>query len=646
MGRSAWRAAHADSPDYRPDVDGLRAVAVLLVVLQHGDLMFAGGFIGVDVFFVISGFLITRLILKDCQSGTFTLRGFWLRRVRRIVPAGTVAVAATLAVGAFLVTPPILGQLAESAVAQQCAASNLYFLARGGYFDTPSGHQPLLHTWSLGVEEQFYFVWPLLLVWLWRRACRAVRPVVALLAVASLALSVGLTRYYPPLAFYLMPTRMWQLLLGAAVLFLPDRAAAALGRTPLAGLVGLGLILLPAVAYSAETPFPGLAALLPCLGAALVIASPCRARRSVSGLLAAGPAVFIGLASYSIYLWHWPVMVYARALGFGGLAAAPVVAALGLLAGILSYRFVETPFRQRRLAPSGRQLLLACGGAALAVGVAGVAIDWRVAVRYGRRPTAPERWLARPEPDDPLGVHAPPCDYRVTLGVPGEPTFVVWGDSHAGMIGQWCDGQAKARGLSGACLASVAQAPLLGAWCDRPEVATPEAQVKWVADCVAWIKSHRVRHVTLVVRWEAKLNGLPDSRRGFLCDPLTVRPGPEDARRVLAAGLRRTLGALGGVRLQLVRQVPVQRERAVVSREEWARQQRDFEAVVAGLPSLTVVGPGANWFDREGQSVIGDEGGEYYWDESHLNPRGVERLLGPLLRPVFDAMADDSAGDR
>ena len=259
---------------YRPEIDGLRAIAVLAVVLYHAGLGVAGGYIWVDVFFVVSGFLITSLILKDLQEGKFTLAHFWERRARRIIPAAVVIILATLIAGWFLLLPSDYAKLGKSAAWQAVFGANFHFWRATNYFAGPAEEQPLLHTWSLAVEEQFYLFFPLILFSMFRfRLFRRRGALLALFAVGfvtSLAVGIYAVPRMPAAAFYLLPTRAWELLCGAIVAILPASAL----RRPLREAfcwAALAAILAPCFLYTKQTPFPGHAALPPCFGTALFI---------------------------------------------------------------------------------------------------------------------------------------------------------------------------------------------------------------------------------------------------------------------------------------------------------------------------------------------------------------------------------------
>lgn len=334
------------------------------VVLYHaGVSVVSGGFVGVDVFFVISGFLITSLISQEITQGKFSIFSFYERRARRILPVLFVVLAVTLVVGTVVLLPSDLHGLTRSAAASALFYSNIYFWKTSSYFAASAELKPLLHTWSLAVEEQYYIVFPALMLLIARAGASARRWLAVLLA-ASFGLSVWGVSRFPEATYYLLPTRGWELLLGAILALGIVPAPKQASVRELAGLAGLGMILWGALRFDATTAFPGAYALLPCFGATLVIwAGTSRVNR----LLGLRPLVFVGLISYSLYLWHWPVIVFARYQGyfFGTTAQIAAVCLTSFGLAVLSWRFVETPFRTRSVL-AARPLLLRAAGVGLA----------------------------------------------------------------------------------------------------------------------------------------------------------------------------------------------------------------------------------------------------------------------------------------
>ena len=329
---------------YRADIDGLRAVAILLVVLFHsGVTPLQGGFIGVDLFFVISGFLIGGIISKEISQGRFSFYQFYLRRVRRIAPALFFMMTILLLLGGLLLSPLEFSQLAKYSVAVFISVPNMLLLKSGDYFSSDADLNPLLMTWSLGVEEQFYIVLPFILL-LASRLKRSMASVVLVLSLISLAACIWLTPLASTHAFYLLPTRAWEL--GAGALLALWRPQPLQGRAAsLLNLLGWIMIITASALLTKENSFPGAWALVPVFAACLIIG----ARSELNQLmLENAPMRFIGKISYSWYLWHWPLLSLARICSdhpltvWQGLA----ISSLALVIAWLSWRFVEQPFRQ------------------------------------------------------------------------------------------------------------------------------------------------------------------------------------------------------------------------------------------------------------------------------------------------------------
>ncbi len=613
------------STNYRPDIDGLRALAVMLVLVGHVGLGLSGGFIGVDVFFVISGFLITRLLLSSYEAG-IPLKDFWIRRIRRIVPAASVAVAATLIIGTCILPRRDLTLLGQSAIAPQLGYSNFYFWSHGGYFDLPSERQPLLHTWSLAVEEQFYLIWPLILLLAWKK--RAVAATIGGLGLISLAASELIVQSNPATAFYFMPTRMWELLLGAGALFLPQ-----LHR--ILGPVGMILILVPAASYTASTPFPGLSAIAPCLGTALIILS----RSWITRLLSLGPTVYIGKMSYSIYLWHWPIWVFTRNPSITLIAS--------LLIGWLSYELVEKPIRCGTVLKNPRRLIWVCGCVEALICATGYSLYLCRDARYAEA-------SVRQEPQNGPIENAPGCADCPTLGAPGPARFVVWGDSHAMKLAKVFDGIAKAKGISGQSFAVLDLPPLLET-CNRRMLTfmyrVPLVrQRSWKEQVVEWIKDHDITDVFIVARWEVRVPPqelMCDADDRLLQDGLSTGFSAADSRRVFKDGLGRTLDALAGRHVYFMMQVPPLRKNGTpITRQAYDLQQREVMRVLTACPHshLHIIGPG-DWFSG-GVGRTGDKEGSYYDDDDHVSLHGAKVLIAPVLEPVFKRIGDRSQSAR
>ena len=349
---------------YRADIDGLRALAIIPVCCFHAGLpVFSGGFVGVDIFFVISGYLMALMISHDLSRGAFSFANFYERRIRRIFPALFVVLIFITCIAAVLVTPKLFRDFGYTLVATIIFASNVAFSHKSAnYFDAPTELNPLLHTWSLAVEEQFYILFPVILAMLWRFERRIVFILLAGAALASLVLSIWGTANAPTATFYLLPMRAWELLVGALVALWPVSGLAAetggvrrswVGKC--AGLLGMALVLGSLIFFDDEMAFPGAAALVPCLGAALLIYFGRDGSNPMVRLLGLAPSVLVGKISYSLYLWHWPLIVFAEKyhpFGPPSLAVKAIIIVMSGCAGYASWRWVEQPFRGRRPALS------------------------------------------------------------------------------------------------------------------------------------------------------------------------------------------------------------------------------------------------------------------------------------------------------
>ena len=433
-------AVEADSrtfvPKYRADIDGLRGIAVLAVIWFHSGLPgLGGGFAGVDVFFVISGYLITSIIHQDAERGRFSFAYFYERRFRRIAPALLTVVATTSLVSFVLLLPNELEEFAQSAAATVAMVSNIYFWRMVNYFAAAAETVPLLHSWSLGVEEQFYLLFPAALV-IAERA-RAPRLAIAALAVGSFLLCVVATIRFPVASFYLLPTRGWELMIGAALALgmvrIPKRYCDA------SGVLGIALVATAFVMLDDTDPFPGWLALLPTVGTAVLIASGPSAASSRA--LAYAPLVYVGRISYSLYLWHWPIFVFLRHWT-ADLDLSPALSLLGIAVAtglsVLTYHSIEQPARSRStpfrrvLLPSivaVAAILIACAIAVAGRGLPGRLPDRVVELASGRDNYAP---LAHACTDVDFDLALADC----RIGPKGPAQILLWGDSHAAAISE------------------------------------------------------------------------------------------------------------------------------------------------------------------------------------------------------------------
>jgi peptidoglycan/LPS O-acetylase OafA/YrhL len=536
------------SSQYRPDVDGLRAIAVMLVLNYHAfPEALPGGFVGVDVFFVISGFLITGIIARELELGRFSLLGFYNRRVRRIFPALIVVLAATLVLGWLWMLPGPFAQLGSDAFASAAFLANIALLLQSGYFDVESAKKPLLHLWSLGIEEQFYLAWPLLLM-LAVRLRLSILGVAAVLGIGSFLLNVALIGSDPVATFYLPFTRAFELLAGAVLACAWSRVDQAVGASNWRAAIGVVLIVVAAGVLDSQRAFPGWWALLPVIGTALLISAPAAWVNRVA--LASPPLVWIGLISYPLYLWHWPLLVFMGAIKFGPLSLPErelILLASALLAW-LTYRFVETPFRLR--APSPRKIYALGAGMALVAIAGGVVVygqglDFRLPAEIraiANVPTQNTRWRFHQCLLD-LSREMSFADDCVDRG--RRPLVMVWGDSTAAALIPGLRKAQDTRNFGIAQFTSSSCVPIL----DADIAATPNCRAinDKVAATVSALKQQTGARVIVLgsVPWWKR--GLPNEvLRTYMLQRKLI---PERSDRAepdgTAAALRQTLAPTG-----------------------------------------------------------------------------------------------------
>lgn len=430
---------------YRREIDGLRALAIIPVILFHaGFSAFRGGFIGVDIFFVISGYLITTILTSEKHLGKYSIVTFYERRARRILPALYFMMALVIPVAWVYLLPSYMESFARSIAAVPLFSSNILFSVKHGYFETGADLKPLLHTWSLGVEEQFYVLFPILLSVLWKYAQRWIGIWLLLIALLSLALAQWGAHSFPTQAYYLLPTRAWEILIGSMLaihnLSQTELDQIKLLRGQLLSALGFVLILISIFSFDEATPYPSIYTLCPTIGAALIIQFATK-ETWVGKLLGLQVLVGIGLISYSVYLWHQPLFAFARHLQMNEPSRSEfmLVIALSILMGYLSWRFVEAPFRRKDWIGRNQIFQFAIVGAAffILVGVLGQ-LSHGVAFRFSEKVNAVLRTpdLHRLQRDDGCNLeqnesHLPKC---VKGDKAVKPKYAVIGDSHASVL--------------------------------------------------------------------------------------------------------------------------------------------------------------------------------------------------------------------
>lgn len=470
---------HWPERQYRADLNGMRAVAVLSVVAFHLERTFLpGGFVGVDIFFVLSGFFITQLLIHDLDGQKFSILNFYDRRIRRLLPALFVMLAVTTLVSAMIMLPNDLKRYGVHLIGAVFSASNFVFWQADHYFAPASGTYPLLHTWSLAVEEQFYLVYPVFLWAMWRVMRKWLKLAMLAIFILSFALSAIAAHKAPSAAFYLAPSRAWELAGGALL-------ALGVFRVPGDGVfrqiaygIGLGMVGLSFFVLNEKMAFPGINALLPCVGTMFVIwagleSGPELARDGfgIDKLLSWRPLVWVGLVSYSLYLWHWPVIVLGRYMSVGDLGPSMKLVLVPVMLGlaVLSWRYVERPFRTARHVWPTRNRRFAYSGVA-GIFISGLGLTTVLAGGFPSRLPAPVIALEQVEQDfSPIREACHTVHYDPEKGRPwcrfgpddGRPVYL-YADSHGAELGYALSEHADELGLSFTSLTSSACPPVVG----------------------------------------------------------------------------------------------------------------------------------------------------------------------------------------
>lgn len=626
----------ATGPQFRTDIQGLRAIAVLSVLIFHTfPELLPGGFTGVDVFFVISGYLISRIIIRETNEGIFSVAEFYRRRARRIFPALVAVLAFSIAVGWVLLSPAAFKELGRTTISSVLFVSNIDHMFLGGYFSGFADLKPLLHTWSLSVEEQFYLFFPPVLYLLWRHARERVSMTMLAVAALSLACAHVLIVYRPYMAFYFTPGRGVELLTGALL---------AIGRLPgcatdrqrdAVSVLGLTLIAAPVFLYSKTTTFPGVAALIPCLGTALVIHAGHAGTSLVGRLISKAPFQEIGKLSYSLYLWHWPVLSFARHLY--GIDLPPIIASIAVLLSLVlahwSYRHIEQPF----LRPRGAALPYLRWGAVTIMTFSAMGAALVLNDGYPQR-YSPQALIAFKAAEDfnrqrdkchTVGNHKRYED-NCTYG-PREvrPDVVVWGDSHASEIAGMLGERAIGLGRSLRHISASSCPPSLNF--DSP--GAPNCRAHNEQTLAALIADNSVTTVVLAANAYAYL-GFPQFERGY-----------EEVVTALAA--HKTVVLIGQVPL-MRNDPPSEVGRAIqwnldlsavgLRRSDYdadASKWNDLLTRLQAKLAVRVISPADALCDSAFCRAADDQGRSLYFDPSHLGMRGAALLVERISPVVY-----------
>lgn len=668
---------------YRREIDGLRALAVLPVLLFHaGFQAFGGGYVGVDIFFVISGYLITSIIINELQAGTFSIVKFYERRARRILPALFLVIFVSLPFAWFWMSPTGLEGFSKSVVAVALFLSNILFWKEAGYFATANELKPLLHTWSLAVEEQYYVLFPLFLMLAWRFiGKRWIIGTLFLAALASLALSEWALTRFTSVSFYLLPARGWELLIGALAAFYlfsndkqaetPNHVWAILSQA--ASLIGVLLIIYSIFAFDKSTPFPGIYALPPTIGAVLIVlfANP---QNFVGKLLGSKLLVGIGLISYSSYLWHQPLFSFAR---YGNIQEPSKIAyllliLLALLLAFFTWKFVETPFRNKNIISRKQIFWFGLLGSLFFIGIGLIGVKNKgfeqrfnmpssLTSSFGLTDRAHE-CFDKPnvyKSDDWL------CDIGIKNSdvrnkVATKPAVVVFGDSHSKSLFDAFNEAALKANIHAVYSGTSHCAPLLDIYILRNDQAQVGCHLvnQRMFD---YVKTNQIKKIFLVSRWSAYTDGGYDGTEATWIG--LTKDGKKDktsSRKAFEAGLKQTVEAYAsiGAQLYIVEQVPQQTLNVQdlyyklhtkdltkvteniyelsVSRQQHTNLQSFVNALFekhVATGQLNLINFDDVFCDAQ-KCLFGADKYSYYFDNNHLTTAGGRMVVGEIVKHI------------
>jgi len=663
---------------YRPEIDGLRAISVGGVVLFHAGLGVSGGYVGVDVFFVISGYLITSILLKNIQNGSFSMANFWLRRIRRILPASVAMSVTVLLTGILLLEPSSLTALAKSAMYQSVMLSNVFFRNDTGYFAEAAVYKPLLHTWSLSVEEQFYLIFPILLILAHKVFKVYVWMFFLVIGLISLFTAIHITGVDEPAAFFLLYTRAWEMIAGVLIAINLNRLNLSIELSQLLTATGLVLILYSMLYFDSATPFPGSSAIIPVLGATLFIVGSSQPGTYAGRLLSLKPLVFVGVISYSLYLWHWPIFSFVEHTIIDiDLYTRLSLVLVSILLAFMSWKFVENPFRHGNYLQSY----------AAALGFTFVSLIFLMAssTTIAKLDGLPQRFnqqtLLMLDDLDRKGSNYVGKDGEPALigkrksGSDQIPDFILWGDSHGMVIAEYVDRLASERGLFGEAYLSPGVIPVTNLWRPIWEDSRRELYLEQNRRIVQSAIERKISDIILIGRWSViseGRNSLEIENGDARTDSLVTDNELQDRSTITAdhasASLARQLQKMlhrlnqSGTRVWLLKQVPetdnpsnarhfylsqrfpgVNRiERFTTSYNKHLERQAKFESAVATVSSdnLIVIDPAPGFFQNEQSMLEVFSQRSHYRDDDHLTTYGVERFLGPILNEILTKIVD------
>lgn len=664
---------HGHASSYHADIDGLRAVAVFLVVACHYDLFYlSGGFVGIDIFFVISGFLISKILIADMHAARFSFRAFYERRVRRLAPALLSTLALSAICASLLFTPDDLKLFAHSLMTSLVIIPNFFFATQTGYFGPLASHMPLLHLWSLGIEEQFYIIFPLILIGLQKLKVKSLGPFIAALFFASFAASLYLTTIFPEKSYFWPHTRAWELLAGAIIVVCPRPRHIKTIHTNVISFAALCLIFGAGVDFDANSLFPGAAALVPVLGAMGLIFIGHYPSFVKNNILSSPPLVQIGRASYSIYLMHWPLFVFAHYIldGRSETDISALLCIISILLGFLSWRFIETPFRGTHpLLPHSRifKATLASGLIMMASGAAlFISGGW------------PQRLNERAQHYAAISTqhkkeYHPAClideikDLKIGKSCAPQfastpPRVIIWGDSHASRLTLMAEHISTEHNLPIA-IVEIGGCPPFDGISHKPLNSTDICQGMGAELTNILARMPSVEVVVLAARWPIYTTGAPlknEHQYHYILQDERNLHWNAPQTELFITGLQRTIEHLthAGKKVIIIGSIPEMRagvanvlthqaqfhlpEHIDISTHAYHKRNAVFDAALKQVSALRfdILDPSLYLCDANLCSGVKDFE-SLYIDNNHLSIAGTMLLKNPLIELILKDLKPD-----
>ena len=645
---------------YRNDIDGLRAIAVMAVILYHLDFTFVpGGFIGVDIFFVISGFLITQTIQKDILANKFTITHFYVKRIRRIVPALFVTTFVTILFALLILPINELKEFSLSLLSVSTFTSNIFFWRNLDYFSVAAELKPLLHTWSLGIEEQFYIIFPIFMLWTKNLTYIKILFWVLIFLFLSFALSVSpLGVDHPSANFYLPVTRFWELFMGAALaLSIKYISNNSKYLNNFLALIGLLLILLPMVLLDQHSIFPGMNAFYPVAGATLIIYSGSGYKTFVSFFLSNKYIGYIGLISFSLYLWHWPIIALTKHIIIGefSIKLQLIILIITVILSALTYKFVEQPFRINQKLKNFLQIKAGLI-TLISLAVMAIAIYIFVFIRIDYQEKNTPQMNTNCFKTKETLESTKECSFG---DKDSEKIFLLYGDSHSESMYPVYQKLALENGWRGIPVSFHACAPLFDIFRHDGYVSTTNCTGEYSNNVQEFLEDNKenIDMVFLVSRWTIYEKGwfkngrLQQKNTHFISDKETKSKNSEDSSKVLKKAIIRTVDKISGtlnIPTVILKPIPIlqaniSRFTPNITKEEYLEQRNFIDIIFSSLeqnPLINIIDPIDIFCPTDICKMYDDDNNALYKDDNHVNYEGSLSLY-PLLYPIFQKEGND-----